>query len=131
MIGLSSGKEQKTLQYFEKYQCRLLKPGMTVLDIGYGWGGFAKWAAKKYDSLPLLVPIKRRNSMTGTIKSVGSRKSWIIKELLGHKSISMTERYAHLMPSVKRKAVTKLADNFQLHTTKANATEVIEINNSK
>jgi len=54
-----------------------------------------------------------------------------IKELLGHKSISMTERYAHLMPSVKRKAVTKLADNFQLHTTKANAADVIELNNSK
>jgi cyclopropane-fatty-acyl-phospholipid synthase len=31
--------------------CRklLLKPGMTVLDIGCGWGGFAKWAAERYD----------------------------------------------------------------------------------
>jgi len=27
----------------------LLKPGMTVLDIGCGWGGFAKWAAERYD----------------------------------------------------------------------------------
>ncbi len=26
----------------------LLEPGMTVLDIGCGWGGFAKWAAEKY-----------------------------------------------------------------------------------
>ena len=26
----------------------LLKPGMTVLDIGCGWGGFAKWAAENY-----------------------------------------------------------------------------------
>ena len=26
-----------------------LKPGMTVLDIGCGWGGFAKWAVEKYD----------------------------------------------------------------------------------
>jgi cyclopropane-fatty-acyl-phospholipid synthase len=25
-----------------------LKPGMTLLDIGCGWGGFAKWAAEKY-----------------------------------------------------------------------------------
>lgn len=25
-----------------------LKPGMTVLDIGCGWGGFARWAARKY-----------------------------------------------------------------------------------
>ncbi len=25
-----------------------LKPGMAVLDIGCGWGGFARWAAEKY-----------------------------------------------------------------------------------
>lgn len=25
-----------------------LQPGMTVLDIGCGWGGFARWAAEKY-----------------------------------------------------------------------------------
>ncbi len=35
-----------------------------------------------------------------------------IKELMGHKSIEMTERYAHLMPNVKLKAVNKLADDF-------------------
>jgi cyclopropane-fatty-acyl-phospholipid synthase len=27
----------------------MLKSGMTVLDIGCGWGGFAKWAAEEYD----------------------------------------------------------------------------------
>jgi cyclopropane-fatty-acyl-phospholipid synthase len=27
-----------------------LKPGMKVLDIGCGWGGFAKYAAEKYDA---------------------------------------------------------------------------------
>lgn len=27
----------------------LLEPGMRVLDIGCGWGGFAKYAAEKYD----------------------------------------------------------------------------------
>lgn len=26
----------------------MLKPGMTVLDIGFGWAGFARWAAEKY-----------------------------------------------------------------------------------
>ena len=35
-----------------------------------------------------------------------------IKELMGHKSIEMTERYANLMPNVKQKAVNKLADDF-------------------
>jgi integrase len=32
-----------------------------------------------------------------------------IKELMGHKTIAMTERYAHLLPNVKRDAVNKLA----------------------
>lgn len=42
-----------------------------------------------------------------------------IKELLGHKSIEMTERYAHLMPSVKRKAVNMLAETFKEHIVKS------------
>ena len=32
----------------------------------------------------------------------------VIKELMGHKSISMTERYSHLVPNMKRKAVEDL-----------------------
>ncbi len=42
-----------------------------------------------------------------------------IKELLGHKSIEMTERYAHLLPDVKRKAVNRLADTFKAHIEKS------------
>jgi len=34
----------------------------------------------------------------------------VIKELAGHKTIQMTERYAHLMPDVRRKAVEKVFD---------------------
>jgi integrase len=34
-----------------------------------------------------------------------------IKELIGHKDISMTMRYAHLVPDQKRKAVLKMASN--------------------
>jgi cyclopropane-fatty-acyl-phospholipid synthase len=37
----------------------LLKPGMTVLDIGCGWGGFAKWAAEKYDVRVLGITVSR------------------------------------------------------------------------
>ena len=37
----------------------LLKPGMTVLDIGCGWGGFAKWAAEKYDVKVLGITVSR------------------------------------------------------------------------
>jgi integrase len=32
-----------------------------------------------------------------------------IKELMGHKTITMTMRYAHLIPDQKRRAVEKLA----------------------
>jgi integrase len=32
-----------------------------------------------------------------------------IKELLGHKSLAMTERYSHLIPDMKREAVAGIA----------------------
>ena len=38
-----------------------------------------------------------------------------VKELMGHKSIEMTERYAHLSPHQKREAVLKLADGANKH----------------
>ena len=38
-----------------------------------------------------------------------------IMELMGHKDIKMTQRYAHLMPSVKRAAVNKMAATFLNH----------------
>ena len=47
-------KEAETLDAAQEAKldliCRKigLKPGMTVLDIGCGWGGFAKFAAEKY-----------------------------------------------------------------------------------
>ena len=36
-----------------------------------------------------------------------------IKELLGHKTLAMTQRYAHLMPSEKRRAILRLEEAFQ------------------
>jgi cyclopropane-fatty-acyl-phospholipid synthase len=36
-----------------------LKPGMTVLDIGCGWGGFAGWAAEKYDVSVLGITVSQ------------------------------------------------------------------------
>lgn len=34
-----------------------LKPGMTVLDIGCGWGGFVRWAAEKYSARVLGITV--------------------------------------------------------------------------
>ncbi len=39
-----------------------LKPGMTVLDIGCGWGAFAKYAAEKYDVKVLGVTISKKQA---------------------------------------------------------------------
>ncbi|MBE0655917.1 MAG: cyclopropane fatty acyl phospholipid synthase [Bacteroidales bacterium] len=36
-----------------------LKPGMTVLELGCGWGSFAKYAAEKYDAKVVGVNISR------------------------------------------------------------------------
>ena len=42
---------------------------------------------------------------------------YTIKELMGHKTLAMTERYAHLIPDAKREAVEKLfEENHLWHT---------------
>lgn len=38
---------------------------------------------------------------------------YTIKELMGHKTIEMTERYAHLMPDTKREAINQVSDIFK------------------
>ncbi len=40
----------------------------------------------------------------------------VIKELLGHKDLSMVQRYAHLSPDTRRSAVERLAANYQQET---------------
>ena len=42
-----------------------LKPGMKVLDIGCGWGSFAKYAAEKYDVEVLGVSISKKQIELG------------------------------------------------------------------
>ena len=42
-----------------------LKPGMTVLDIGCGWGGFAKYAAEKYGVKVLGVTVSKEQVELG------------------------------------------------------------------
>jgi integrase len=54
-----------------------------------------------------------------------------IMELMGHKDIKMTQRYTHLMPSIKKKAVNKLAENFKAHTPDSKKSSVIPLGNKK
>ncbi len=49
-----------------------------------------------------------------------------IKELMGHKSLAMTERYAHLIPDHKKKAVRALADRFS-HARKEKDRQVLHL----
>lgn len=47
-----------------------------------------------------------------------------IKELMGHSDIRMTERYSHLLPSIKRDAVNQMAETFdQAETDQAKKEE--------
>jgi len=39
-----------------------LRPGMTLLDIGCGWGGLAKWAAQKYQARVLGLTVSREQA---------------------------------------------------------------------
>jgi cyclopropane-fatty-acyl-phospholipid synthase len=39
-----------------------LKPGMTVLDIGCGWGGFARWAAEKYKAVVFGITVSKEQA---------------------------------------------------------------------
>lgn len=39
-----------------------LQPGMTLLDIGCGWGSFAKWAAQKYQARVLGLTVSREQA---------------------------------------------------------------------
>ena len=43
-----------------------LKPGMRVLDLGCGWGGFASWAAEKYGATVLGVTLSKDQVSLGS-----------------------------------------------------------------
>lgn len=61
-------KNAKTLNQAQKAKLELickkigLKPGMTVLDIGCGWGGFAKYAAEKYAVRVLGITVSKEQA---------------------------------------------------------------------
>src|SRR5205807_1551540 len=55
---------------------------------------------------------------------------YILKEILGHKSITMTQRYAHLSPSYKIKAIDRMNTLWAGATPQASASEVLPENSS-
>ena len=65
-------KQAKTLTEAQEAKldmvCRKvgLAPGMRVLDLGCGWGGFASWAAEKYGCTVLGVTLSKEQVALGT-----------------------------------------------------------------
>src|SRR5213080_158164 len=55
---------------------------------------------------------------------------YILKEILGHKSITMTQRYAHLSPSYKIKAIDRMNTLWAGATPQASTSEVLPENSS-
>ncbi|WP_374076339.1 cyclopropane fatty acyl phospholipid synthase [Bdellovibrio bacteriovorus] len=61
-------KEAKTLDEAQEKKLQLvcdklfIKPGMTVLDIGCGWGGFLKYCAEKYQIRGVGVTVSREQA---------------------------------------------------------------------
>ena len=48
-----------------------LEPGMRVLDIGCGWGGFARFAAERYGVSVTGVTLSREQAALGTARTAG------------------------------------------------------------
>jgi len=59
---LDEAQEAKLDMVCKKLQ---LEPGMTVLDLGGGWGSFAKYAAEKYDVQVVVVNISNEQVKLG------------------------------------------------------------------
>lgn len=54
---------------------------------------------------------------TGSILIMSGENLVTVKEILGHKDISMTMRYVHLAPDHKRKTMEKLGQMFSIGTS--------------
>ena len=54
-----------------------------------------------------------------------------LKELMGHKSLAMTERYSHLMPDQKREAIMGLARAFEAVEDRSSIGNIITLPNKK
>jgi hypothetical protein len=50
---------------------------------------------------------------------------YILKEILGHKSITMTQRYAHFSPAYKIKVIDRMNTLWQRATLPASAFEAL------
>ena len=64
-----------------------------------------------------IVPHSMRHSFASWLALQGE-SLLTIKELLGHRDITTTQSYAHLLPDTKREAVLKLEENGRMKSEK-------------
>ncbi|MGD2272953.1 MAG: site-specific integrase [Desulfobacterales bacterium] len=93
----------------------------TVLDLGFNQGISDNRQKVSFHTL--------RHTFASWLAIQGT-SLYEIKELMGHKSIEMTERYAHLMPNVKQKAVNKLAEDFVSFLSESETDEQLVTNSA-
>ena len=78
------------------------KTGEQLKDIKSAWNGLREAAELKNFRFHDL-----RHSFASKLVMKGV-DLYVLKELMGHSTIEMTERYAHLAPSARKEAVARL-----------------------
>lgn len=134
-------KDAKTLEEAQLAKLELvcqklyLKPGLRILDIGCGWGGFAKYAAEKYDVTVVGITISQqqfdfaKENCKGLPVSIRLQDYRDINETFDRiVSIGMFEHVGHLNYKRYMQAADKMLANnglFLLHTIGTNLSSTL------
>lgn len=111
-----------------------LKPGMKVLDIGSGWGGFLKFAAERYGVEGVGITISKEQLALATESCKGLPITFRLEDYLDTKgtfdrviSIGMFEHVGYRNYAAYMKKVSQLLTDdglFVLHTIGGNHTQI-------